>query len=130
MLAACPSIRLMRDPTRGGVSSTLNELAAASQVGVSLDEASIPVRPEVHAACEMLGLDPMYVANEGKLIVVVPETDCQTLLRVMKQHPLGKNAAVIGKVVSEHPAMVVMRTRIGGQRVVTMLAGEQLPRIC
>ncbi|TWU22309.1 Hydrogenase expression/formation protein HypE [Novipirellula galeiformis] len=130
MLEACPSIRVMRDPTRGGVSSTLNELAAASEVGVALDESAIPLRPEVHSACEMLGLDPMYVANEGKLIVVVPEPDCQSLLQVMKQHPLGRDAAVIGHVVADHPGMVVMRSLIGGQRVVTMLAGEQLPRIC
>ncbi|WP_442509364.1 hydrogenase expression/formation protein HypE [Novipirellula sp. SH528] len=130
MLDACPSIRVMRDPTRGGVSSTLNELAAASKVGISLDEASIPVRAEVHSACEMLGLDPMYVANEGKLVVVVPEHDCLSLLAVMKQHPLGRDAAVIGNVVADHAGMVVMRSLIGGQRVVTMLAGEQLPRIC
>ncbi|WP_372718508.1 hydrogenase expression/formation protein HypE [Novipirellula sp.] len=130
MLDACPSIRVMRDPTRGGVSSTLNELAAASKVGILLDEASIPVRAEVHSACEMLGLDPMYVANEGKLIAVVPEQHCQSLLTVMKQHPRGRDAAVIGNVVADHAGMVVMRSLIGGQRVVTMLAGEQLPRIC
>ena len=130
MLDACPSIRLMRDPTRGGVSSTLNELAAASGVGIVLDEASIPVRPEVHAACEMLGLDPMFVANEGKLIVAVPEDDAKRLLEVMQGHPLGRDAAVIGKVVADHAGMVVIRSLIGGQRVVTMLAGEQLPRIC
>ncbi|GAA5509631.1 hydrogenase expression/formation protein HypE [Novipirellula caenicola] len=130
MLDACPSIRVMRDPTRGGVSSTLNELATASNVGILLDEASIPVRPEVHSACEMLGLDPMYVANEGKLIVVVAEQDCQSLMKVMKQHPLGRDAAVIGNVTADHAGMVVMRTLVGGQRVVTMLAGEQLPRIC
>ncbi len=130
MLSACPSIRLMRDPTRGGVSSTLNELAVASAVGIELDEASIPIRPEVHSACEMLGLDPMFVANEGKLIAVVPENNAQVLLQAMRRHPLGRDAAVIGNVVEDHAGMVVMRTLIGGQRVVTMLAGEQLPRIC
>ncbi len=130
MIDACPTIRLMRDPTRGGLSSTLNELAAASKVGVELEEDSIPLRPEVHSACEMLGLDPMFVANEGKLVVAVPEGDSQQLLDVMHRHPLGRNSASIGKVVANHAGMVVMRTRIGGQRVVTMLSGEQLPRIC
>ncbi|QDU99167.1 hydrogenase expression/formation protein HypE [Lignipirellula cremea] len=130
MLEACPAIRCMRDPTRGGASSTLNELAAASQVGVQLDQAALPVRREVNAACEMLGLDPLYVANEGKLIAVVPPEDADRLLQVMQNHPRGRDAAVIGEVVRDHPGMVVMRSLIGGERVVTMLAGEQLPRIC
>lgn len=130
MLDACPKIRCMRDPTRGGVSSTLNELADASRVGIKIREAAIPVRAEVHAACEMLGFDPLYVANEGKLIAVVPTEDARVLLEVMRAHPLGRNAAIIGEVVADHPGMVVMRSVIGGERVVTMLAGEQLPRIC
>ncbi len=130
MLKACPSIRCMRDPTRGGVSSALNELADASAVGVKIDESSIPVRREVHAACEMLGLDPLYVANEGKLIAVAPPEDAERLLDVMRSHPLGRNAAFIGEIVDDHAGMVIMRTLIGGERVVTMLAGEQLPRIC
>jgi hydrogenase expression/formation protein HypE len=130
MLRACPTIRAMRDPTRGGISSALNELAAASKVGVRLDEAAIPVRHEVHAACEMLGLDPMYVANEGKLIAVVPPADAERLLETVREHPLGRNAAIIGQVVEDHPGMVVMRSLVGGERVVSMLSGEQLPRIC
>jgi hydrogenase expression/formation protein HypE len=130
MLEACPGIRCMRDPTRGGVSSTLNELAAASRVGVRTVESALPIRPEVQAACEMLGLDPLYVANEGKLVAVVPPEDAQRLLSVMRRHPLGGNAAVIGEVVEDHPGMVVLTSRIGGERVVSMLAGEQLPRIC
>lgn len=130
MLQACPSIRCMRDPTRGGVSSTLNELADASHVGVRLTESAIPLRPEVKAACEMLGLDPLYVANEGKLIAIVPGDDAERLLAVMRGHALGRNAAVIGKIVEEHPGMVVMKSLVGGERVVTLLAGEQLPRIC
>jgi hydrogenase expression/formation protein HypE len=130
MLQACPTIRCMRDPTRGGLSSALNELAVAAQVGVRLNEAAIPVRPEVHAACEMLGLDPLYVANEGKLIAVVPPEDADRLLEVMRGHPLGRNAAVIGEVVAEHPGLVLLRSLVGGDRVVTLLAGEQLPRIC
>jgi hydrogenase expression/formation protein HypE len=130
MLEACPSIRCMRDPTRGGVSSALNELAAASKVGVELNESSLPLRTEVRGACEMLGLDPLYVANEGKLIAVVPPEDTERLLAVMRSHPLGQNAAIIGEVVAEHVGMVLMRSLVGGVRVVTMIAGEQLPRIC
>jgi hydrogenase expression/formation protein HypE len=130
MLEACPTIRCMRDPTRGGVSSALNELAAASRVGVELREEAIPLRPEVRGACEMLGLDPLYVANEGKVVAVVPPADADRLLEVMRQHPLGQSAAIIGTVVSEHPGMVTMRSVVGGERVVTLLAGEQLPRIC
>jgi hydrogenase expression/formation protein HypE len=130
MLDACPTIRAMRDPTRGGVSSALNELADASHVGVTLDEAAIPIRAEVRGACEMLGLDPLYVANEGKLIAVVPEQDAERLVAVMQRHPLGRNAALIGRVVAEHPGMVTLRSLIGGERVVTLLSGEQLPRIC
>jgi hydrogenase expression/formation protein HypE len=130
MLKACPSIRCMRDPTRGGVSSALNELADASNVGVKLTESKLPVKGEVKAACEMLGLDVLYVANEGKLIAVVPSEDAEKLLGVMRGHERGKNAAMIGEIVSEHAGMVVMRSLVGGERVVTMLAGEQLPRIC
>jgi hydrogenase expression/formation protein HypE len=130
MLEACPDIRCMRDPTRGGVSSALNELASASRVGVELREAAIPIRAEVRGACEMLGLDPLYVANEGKLIAVVPSADADRLVAVMRRHPLGRNAAVIGEVVADHPGMVTMHSLVGGERVVTMLAGEQLPRIC
>ncbi len=130
MLEACPSIRCMRDPTRGGISSTLNELSQSSRVGVRIVESAIPVRTEVKAACEILGLDPLYVANEGKLIAVVPNEDAERLLSVMRNHPLGRNSAIIGQIVDDHPGMVVIRTLVGGERVVTLLAGEQLPRIC
>lgn len=130
MLDACPTIRCMRDPTRGGVSSTLNELAQASRVGIKLEEVALPIRREVHAACEMLGLDPLYVANEGKLVAVAPAEDVERLLQVMRNHPLGRNAAMIGEVVADHEGMVVMRSPLGGTRIVMMLAGEQLPRIC
>jgi hydrogenase expression/formation protein HypE len=130
ILTACPRTRCMRDPTRGGLSSALNELATASGVGVSLNEAEIPLRPEVRGACEMLGLDPLYVANEGKLVAVVPPEDAGRVLDAMRAHPSGKDAAIIGSVVAEHVGMVVLRTRVGGDRVVTLLAGEQLPRIC
>ncbi|MGD9647607.1 MAG: hydrogenase expression/formation protein HypE [Pirellulales bacterium] len=130
MLGCCPTIRCMRDPTRGGLASALNELAAASGVGVRLHEAALPVRGEVRAACEMLGLDPLYVANEGKLIAVVPREYSAAVLRTMQAHPLGRNAVELGEVVSDHAGLVVLNTLIGGQRVVSMLSGEQLPRIC
>jgi hydrogenase expression/formation protein HypE len=130
MLDACPSIRWMRDPTRGGVSSALNELAAGSRVGVTLIESALPIRAEVRGACEMLGLDPLYVANEGKLVAIVPPQDAEHLLSVIRSHPLGQNAALIGSVVADHPGMVTMQSLVGGERLVALLAGEQLPRIC
>jgi len=130
MLAASPSIRCMRDPTRGGLSSALNELASASRVGVELDEAAIPLRPAVRGACEMLGLDPLYVACEGKLVAVVSQADAGKVLAAMRKHPLGREAAIVGRIVEDHPGLVTLRTLVGGERVVAMLAGEQLPRIC
>jgi hydrogenase expression/formation protein HypE len=130
LLAACPTIRCMRDPTRGGLAAALNELARASAVGVRLVEAQLPVRPDVRAACELLGLDVLYVANEGKLIAVAPPDDAPRLLAAMRRHPLARDAAIIGEVVADHPGMVVMQSLVGGQRVVAMLAGDQLPRIC
>jgi hydrogenase expression/formation protein HypE len=130
ILKVCPQTRCMRDPTRGGLSSAINELAQASGVGVVLDEASIPLRTEVRGACEMLGLDPLYVANEGKLIAVVPQEAATQVLEAMRAHPLGRNAALIGTVIADHPGTVILRSRIGGERVVSMLSGEQLPRIC
>jgi hydrogenase expression/formation protein HypE len=99
-------------------------------VGVVLDEAAIPLRPEVRGACEILGLDPLYVANEGKLMAVVPPRDADGVLAAMRKLPLGKDAAIVGQVVADHPGMVILRSRVGGQRVVTLLTGEQLPRIC
>jgi hydrogenase expression/formation protein HypE len=123
-------VRCMRDPTRGGLSSTLNEIAAASRAGIRIDEAAIPLRAEVRGACEMLGLDPLYVANEGKLVAIVAPEAAERTLAAMRAHPLGRDAAAIGEVVARHERMVVERTVVGGERVVTMLAGEQLPRIC
>ncbi len=130
MLSASPRIHCMRDPTRGGVSSALNEIAAASRVGMKLVESALPIRPEVRAACEMLGLDPLYVANEGKVIAIVPPDDAAAVLAAMRSHPLGRDAADIGEVVNDHPGIVTLKSLIGGERVVAMLAGEQLPRIC
>jgi hydrogenase expression/formation protein HypE len=130
ILEACPRTRCMRDPTRGGLSAALNEMAAASGVGVELDEATIPLRAEVRGACEMLGLDPLYVACEGRLVAVVPPEDAPRALEAMRAHPLGQCAAIVGEVVGDHRGMVLLRSRVGGRRVVTPLAGEQLPRIC
>jgi len=130
MLAAVHGIRCLRDPTRGGVSSTLNEIAQQSKVSIRLDESAIPVRPEVQGACELLGLDPMYVANEGKLIAIVDPADTEPLLAAMRRHPLGTGAVAIGVVAEGHPGMVTMRTVFGTSRIVDMLAGDQLPRIC
>ncbi|MEO7164217.1 MAG: hydrogenase expression/formation protein HypE, partial [Bdellovibrionia bacterium] len=131
MLEICPlSIRCMRDPTRGGVASTLNEIATASRIGIKINEAALPVRPEVKGACEILGLDPLYVANEGKLIAVVAASESEILLKAMQQHPLGRDASIIGEVVAQHPKMVTVKSSIGGERIVGLLAGEQLPRIC
>jgi hydrogenase expression/formation protein HypE len=123
-------IRALRDPTRGGVASTLNEIAAASRVGMVLEEGTLPIPGAVVAACEMLGLDPLYVANEGVCVAIVPADLAELALAALHARALGRNARVIGRVVAEHPGMVVMRTAIGGTRVVDMLPGDQLPRIC
>ncbi|MCG7959563.1 MAG: hydrogenase expression/formation protein HypE [Candidatus Thiodiazotropha taylori] len=130
MVAAAPEIHCLRDPTRGGLATTLNELAQQSQVGMQLSEAEIPVKPAVTSACELLGLDPLYVANEGKLICICSEADAQRLLPVMRAHPLGKESAIIGRVIEDPHHFVQMETLFGGSRVVDWLSGEQLPRIC
>ncbi len=130
MLASGAAIRVMRDPTRGGLAATLNEIAHQSGVGIHLEESAIPVAPEVEAACELLGLDPLNIANEGKLIAVCAAGDAQRLLAAMRAHPLGAQAAVIGQVVADPNAFVQMRTQFGGRRMVDWLSGEQLPRIC
>jgi hydrogenase expression/formation protein HypE len=130
ILDACEDIHVLRDPTRGGVTSALSEIAHSAHVGMLLDEARIPISEEVKGACEILGLDPLYVANEGKLLAILPAADANRVLAAMRAHPLGRAAAVIGQVTSDHPGYVLMKTRIGGTRVVDMLSGEQLPRIC
>ncbi len=130
ILEACSDVHVLRDPTRGGVTSVMTEIAQSANVGVLLQEAAVPISEEVKGACEILGLDPLYVANEGKLIAVVPPAAADAVLAAMRQHPLGKEAAVIGEVVRDHPGFVTMKTRVGGTRVVDMLSGEQLPRIC
>jgi hydrogenase expression/formation protein HypE len=130
MLAVTREIHVLRDPTRGGLASALNEIAQAAQVGIELEEHRVPVADPVRAACEMLGLDPFYVANEGKLVAIVPQAEAERLLEAVRAHPLGRRAAIIGRVTDEHPGLVVARTGIGGRRVVDMQVGEQLPRIC
>lgn len=130
ILEVSSNIHCLRDPTRGGLSSTLNEIAQASKVGIELDETSIPIWDEVRGACELLGLDPLYVANEGKFVAAVAPQDADKILQKLRKNPLGHEAAIIGEVVEEHSEMVLMRSPIGGKRVIQMLQGEQLPRIC
>lgn len=123
-------VHVLRDPTRGGVASATNEIAASSRLGIRLVESTIPILDEVQGACEILGFDPLYVANEGKLIAVVAPDAAGAVLAAMQAHTLGKDAAVIGEVTMEHPGRVFLRSSVGGNRVVDMLSGEQLPRIC
>jgi len=130
MLNASKEIHVMRDPTRGGVASTLNEIAMTAKVGIFIEEEKIPVAEEVKGACEILGLDPLYIANEGKLIAFVSENKATEVLETMRSHPLGKEACIIGKVTSSDPEIVIMKTSIGSTRIVDMMSGEQLPRIC
>lgn len=130
MVAAVPGIHVLRDPTRGGLATTLNEVARQSGVGMLIQEAAIPVLPQVEAACEFLGLDPLYVANEGKLVAICAPQDAEQLLAVMQAHPLGARSARIGSVLPDAHHFVQMRTRFGGQRIVDWLSGDQLPRIC
>jgi len=130
IVAACPEVRVLRDPTRGGLASALNEIAAASRVGIELREETIPIPGPVRAACEMLGLDPLHVANEGKLVAIVPAHAAAAVVAAMRAVDAGAGAVEIGRVVADHPAMVTMKTIVGSQRIVDMLVGEQLPRIC
>ncbi len=130
MLEAAPEIHCLRDLTRGGLGAVLNELAETSKVGIEFDETTVPLKGAVVAACEMLGLDPLFIANEGKLVAFVPADQAERCLAAMRVHPEGGEAAIIGKVVAEHPGMVVGKTSIGGSRVVELPAGELLPRIC
>jgi hydrogenase expression/formation protein HypE len=131
LLAACPgAVRCMRDPTRGGLVSTLNEWASTADAGIEVAEGTVPLRQEVRGACEILGLDPLYVANEGKVVVAVDPAHADAALSALRAHPLGHEAAVIGEVTETHPRRVVLRTMLGAHRILDMLVGEQLPRIC
>jgi len=130
ILKTCPDVRVLRDPTRGGLTGTLNEIAQQGGVGIRLDEVRIPVREAVRGACEILGLDPLHVANEGKLVAIVPAGRAESLLAAMRAHPLGGESSIIGEVTDHSAGLVTMRTRVGGERIVDRLTGEQLPRIC
>jgi len=130
LLAAAPQTHCLRDPTRGGLAAALNELAGTSQVGIEFRESQVPVLPAVAAACEMMGFDPLTIANEGKLIAFVPAAQAESALEALRRHPLGQNAARIGVVTEDHPGLVLLSTGIGGRRVVDMPLGELLPRIC
>jgi hydrogenase expression/formation protein HypE len=130
MVGAVADIHVLRDPTRGGLATTLNEIARQSGVGMMLRETDLPIRGEVRAACEFLGLDPLYSANEGKLVAICPREDTDTLLKAMRAHPLGREAALIGEVIEDSHHFVQMETAFGGRRIVDWLTGEQLPRIC
>jgi hydrogenase expression/formation protein HypE len=130
LLDSCPDVRFLRDATRGGLASVLNEIAEASGVGIEINEAATPLNPEVKGFCEILGFDPLYLANEGKIVAILPERQARAALGALTADPLGKNAAIIGHVTSGPPGRVVMRTLFGGKRIVDMLVGDQLPRIC
>lgn len=130
LLDACPDTRFLRDPTRGGLAAVVNEIAEASGVGILLDDEATPLRRAVRGFCEILGLDPLYLANEGRIVAVVPEASQERALAALRAHPLGRDAVAIGRVTADHPGRVVMQTRFGGRRVVDMLVGDQLPRIC
>jgi hydrogenase expression/formation protein HypE len=129
-LASGADIHVLRDPTRGGLATTLNEIARQSGVGMMLQEKALPINPPVAAACEFLGLDPLYVANEGKLVAICAQTDAEKVLMAMRGHPLGARAAVIGSVHADSQRFVQMTTVFGGKRIVDWLTGDQLPRIC
>jgi hydrogenase expression/formation protein HypE len=131
ILAACPDgVRCMRDPTRGGLVATLNEWAGASGLGLVVEETEVPLRQQVRGACEILGLDPFYVANEGKIVVAAAPEAADAALQALRAHPLGREAALVGHVTVDHPSRVVLRTPLGARRILDMLVGEQLPRIC
>lgn len=130
LLEACPEVRVLRDPTRGGLATSLNEIATASNCGIELVETAIPVDPVVRSACEILGLDPLQAANEGKLVAIIPEADAKRALACMQAHPLGQQAAIIGRVVADRHRLVVAKTLMGTHRIIPLPLGEQLPRIC
>lgn len=130
ILKSGADIKFMRDPTRGGIATTLNEIADGNNYGIELNEKDLPVSSSVRAACEILGFEPIYLANEGKVVAIADASDAKKVLNIMRRHPLGKNAKIIGEVVSEPKGKVVLKTKIGGRRLIEMLVGEQLPRIC
>ena len=130
LLSACPGVRVLRDPTRGGLATTLNEFIEGTALGIELDEDRVPVRDDVRAACDMLGLEPMYCANEGKIIAIVASEEAERALKIMRSLPEGENAAIIGRVSEKYPGKLVVKTQLGGNRIMQKLTGAQLPRIC
>jgi hydrogenase expression/formation protein HypE len=130
IIKVCPDIHAMRDVTRGGLATVLNEFAQTANLGIKINEQTIPIREEVSGMCEILGLDPLYLANEGKIVIVVPQEQAELVLSTIQNHPLGKQAAIIGQVVEQLPGIVFLKTVFGAERIVDMLVGEQLPRIC
>lgn len=130
LLGAVPNVHVLRDPTRGGLATTLNEIAGQSRVGIELSEEAIPVNPAVAGGCAVLGLDPLYLANEGKFLCILPESQAEAALAVLRNDPLGASAALVGRITAEHPGKVALVTPLGGKRLLGMLEGEQLPRIC
>jgi hydrogenase expression/formation protein HypE len=130
ILECSGGVKFMRDPTRGGLATVLAELAAGKPYGIMTDESDIPVQPQVRSFCELLGFDPMYVANEGKVVVVADAAEAGKILELMRDHPLGREARVIGEITGEYPGRAWIKTGVGGKRILDMLAGEQLPRIC
>jgi hydrogenase expression/formation protein HypE len=130
MLKTSDQVHVLRDPTRGGVASALNEIATQSEVGITIQENALPIRPEVAAACELLGFDPLYIANEGKLLAIVDGNDADNVLKVMKKNKYGKDAVIIGDVQDSQPGRLLMSTGLGSTRIVDVLSGELLPRIC
>jgi hydrogenase expression/formation protein HypE len=130
ILDVCPTVRAMRDATRGGLATVLNEFAASANVGIRLRESAIPVRPEVTGLCELLGLDPLYLANEGKVVVVVPPQDAEVVLTAMRSHPAGQESCIVGEAIAAPVGMVLLETAFGAERIVDLLVGDQLPRIC
>jgi len=125
-----PSIKFMRDPTRGGVATVLNEIAGGQPFGIEVEEAAVPIKEEVASFCNILGFDPLYIANEGKVIFIVAAIQADRLLEALHRHPLGKAATIIGKITANYPGKVYLKTKIGGKRILDLLVGEQLPRIC
>ena len=130
LLEAAPNVHVLRDPTRGGLATTLNEIAVQSNIGMLIDETKIPIQQAVQAASDMLGFDPLYIANEGKLIIIVPKNECQAALTAIQSTKYGKNAVIIGEVTADHPKRVLLQTYIGGTRILDVMSGEMLPRIC
>jgi hydrogenase expression/formation protein HypE len=130
ILAVCPQVRAMRDATRGGLATVLNEFAQSAGIGICLEESALPIQPEVEGLCELLGLDPLYLANEGKLVVVVPRSHSETVLAAMQAHPMGKESQIIGEAIAEPPGFVFLKTAFGTERILDLLVSDPLPRIC